>query len=91
MTEGPPQERDQALRNALSTTWKTSEDELEALVPRPKEGHTTIRGMQAVLLIVVKTLAFLLSAPSSSHLYLSHYLITHSGNRTSSDGTRRGR
>ena len=54
MTEGAPEEEDQALREALRTTWKTSEKELEALVPRPKEGITTIRRMQAVLLIVVK-------------------------------------
>ena len=54
MTEGAPEEEDQALREALTTTWKTSEKELEALVPRPKEGITTIRRMQAVLLIVVK-------------------------------------
>ena len=60
MTEGPPQEGDQALRDALRETWKTSEEELEALVPRPKEGDTTIRKMQAVLLIVVKPLSFLL-------------------------------
>ena len=58
MTEGAPEEEDQALREALRTTWKTSEKELEALVPRPKEGITTIRRMQAVLLIVVtKTLS----------------------------------
>ena len=60
MTEGPPQEGDQALRDALRETWKTSEEELEALVPRPKEGDSTIRKMQAVLLIVVKPLSFLL-------------------------------
>ena len=60
MTEGPPQEGDQALRDALRATWKTSDDELEALVPRPKEGDSTIRKMQAVLLIVVKPLSFLL-------------------------------
>ena len=62
MTEGPSQEGDQALREALRTTWKTSEEEIEALVPRPKEGHSTIRKMQAALLIVVKNLLFLLSA-----------------------------
>ena len=62
MTEGPSQEGDQTLREALRTTWKTSEEEIEALVPRPKEGLTTIRKMQAALLIVVKTLLFLLSA-----------------------------
>ena len=56
MTEGPPQEGDQALREALRATWKISEDELDAFVPRTKEGDTTIRKMQAVLLIVVKTL-----------------------------------
>ena len=60
MTEGSPQERDEALRDALRATWKTSEDELEALVPPPKEGDATIRKMQAVLLIVVKAPIFLL-------------------------------
>ena len=61
MTEGPSHEGDEALREALRTTWKTSEEEIEALVPRPKEGQSTIRKMQAALLIVVKTLLFLLS------------------------------
>ena len=66
MTEGSSQEGDQALRKALRSTWKTSEEELEALIPQPKEGNTTIRKMQAVLLIVVKTL---LSASSSFSLH----------------------
>ena len=79
MTEGPSQERDQALRNALRTSWKTSEDELEALVPRPKEGHSTIRRMQAVLLIVVKKHLNFCCQHHFLHIFiLSHYLITHS-------------
>ena len=68
MTEGSSQEGDQALRKALRTTWKTSEAELEALVPQPKEGHTTIRKIQAVLLIVVNSL---LSASSSFSLHFN--------------------
>ena len=68
MTEGSSQEGDQALRKALRKTWKTSEAELEALVPQPKEGHTTIRKLQAVLFIAVKTL---LSASSSFNLHFN--------------------
>ena len=71
MTEGSSQEGDQAVREALKTTWKISEEELEALVPQPKEGLTTIRKMQAVLLIVVK---MLLSASSSSNLHFNPLL-----------------
>ena len=87
MTEGPSQEGDEALREALRTTWKTSEEEIESLVPQPKEGHSTIRKMHAALLIVVKTL---LPESSSASLHLIHYLSTHSFTRISSGVIRRG-